>query len=387
MRVSRQEPGLLVSGIAHVGLLVAGLVVLAAAPPFEDHEEAIAVDLVSDVPAMTRGQTTAKDVQPEPKPRVDTIAAVASEKPDPGEAREDVPAPPLRPAEIPPQETVAAPPPPPEPPKEPPQEPEPKAAETPPQPAPVSKREPKAAETPPKPEPVKDAEPKPEPPPKPAPFKEAEPKPEPPKRPEPRQTAERLKPVRKPEPKLEPKPEPKPKPEPSKQDLAKLIEEVKPQEAPSAKPAEPENRFSLSEIRKFLEGKERPQAAAATGQEVNRTAALGTRSGSAQKLSPAQEDHLGSLIKEQLIQCWLPPPGLKPNPPPTVRMKLRPDGSLMAEPELANSSRDPNFRPVAESALRAVRKCAPFRIPAQYAPFYADWQDWKVNFDPKDFLS
>lgn len=41
---------------------------------------------------------------------------------------------------------------------------------------------------------------------------------------------------------------------------------------------------------------------------------------------------------------------------------------------------------MADSALRAVRKCSPFKIPAQFAPFYNDWKDWTVTFDPKEML-
>ena len=35
----------------------------------------------------------------------------------------------------------------------------------------------------------------------------------------------------------------------------------------------------------------------------------------------------------------------------------------------------------AETALRAVRRCAPYNIPPKFAPFYADWKRWYVEFD------
>ena len=38
-------------------------------------------------------------------------------------------------------------------------------------------------------------------------------------------------------------------------------------------------------------------------------------------------------------------------------------------------------RTVAAAALRAIRRCAPYRIPAQYAPFYGDWKYLSVGFD------
>jgi colicin import membrane protein len=31
--------------------------------------------------------------------------------------------------------------------------------------------------------------------------------------------------------------------------------------------------------------------------------------------------------------------------------------------------------------LRAVRRCAPFRVPAQFAPYYSDWKTLNVQFD------
>jgi len=37
---------------------------------------------------------------------------------------------------------------------------------------------------------------------------------------------------------------------------------------------------------------------------------------------------------------------------------------------------------VADAALRAVRRCAPYRVPARFAPFYEDWKYWLIEFDP-----
>jgi colicin import membrane protein len=41
----------------------------------------------------------------------------------------------------------------------------------------------------------------------------------------------------------------------------------------------------------------------------------------------------------------------------------------------------PIERSVAESAARAVRRCAPYNIPAKFAPFYQDWKSWHIEFD------
>ncbi len=372
--LTKQEPGFVVSGLAHAAILLVGFVAFSATQPFADHEEAVAVEVISesDLRAITRGERTAKEVTPTPRPRADKVAEVAEEKPDPGEARREIAARPSRPPDVPPAEKVAVVPPPPvrpEPAKPPEPRPEPVKAE--PRPEPV-RVEPKL-------EPVKpDAELRPEPP-RPEPPRPEPPKPEPPKRPEPVKVVEQPKP---------PEKKPDPKPEPRKQDIARLLEQARTEEKPAAKPAEPEARFNPGELRKLLESKEKPQNAAATGREVNRTASLGTATGNASKLSLSQRDALGALLKEQLAGCWSPPIGLAnaTSLKPQVRMKLNPDGSLSAEPVLANAAPDPAFRSLAESALRAVRRCAPFRIPAQYAPFYADWRDWNIVFDPKDFL-
>ena len=71
---------------------------------------------------------------------------------------------------------------------------------------------------------------------------------------------------------------------------------------------------------------------------------------------------------------------------PSVRMKLNTDGSLAAQPGVINSSSDPLFRVAADSALTATRRCAPLRIPAQFASYYDDWRDVVVNFDARDVM-
>ena len=93
------------------------------------------------------------------------------------------------------------------------------------------------------------------------------------------------------------------------------------------------------------------------------------------------------LLRDQLHRCWQPPIGAqgaaKP-PVPTVRVSLNQDGSLAREPAVTNASADPLFRAVADSATRAARSCSPLRIPAQFQPYYQDWKDLVVNFDPRD---
>ena len=347
LRFVKREPGLVASGTGHAAILVAGLVAFSSATPFADQQESVAVELMSasEFGAMMRGDKSAKEVKPDPKPRADKVAEVAEEKPVPGQAERDVPAPPSRPQVLP---------------------------------------DPKVAETPPPPQQQAKVEPKPEPPKRPEPPKQAETKPEPPK-PEPKKVE-----APKPEPK---KPEP-PKPEPKKQDLAKLIESSEPKAKPQpAKPAEQESsKFNPSDIQKLLQSKDKAQHAASTGREVSRTASAGTRTGAgtsntnSPKLSMAQRDAIGRLLKEQIQRCFAAPPGAEQaSQLAVVRMELSPDGSLSAAPRVVSSSNDPAFRSFAESLRRAVLRCAPYHIPAQYAPFMEDWRILNIEADSQDF--
>ncbi|MBX3536751.1 MAG: cell envelope biogenesis protein TolA [Chelatococcus sp.] len=381
----KREPGLVASSTGHAAILVAGLVAFSAAAPFADQQESVAVELMSasEFGAMMRGDKSAKEIKPDPKPRADKVAEVAEEKPVPGEAARDVPAPPSRPQVLPDPNVAETPPPPQQAKVEP--KPEPPKVEP---PKPTPKPEPAKVE-PPKPEPVKEAEPKPEPPKRPEPPKQAETKPEPPK-PEPKKVEAPKPEPKKPEPQ---KPEPQ-KPEPKKQDLAKLIESSEPKAKPQpSKPAEQESsKFNPSDIQKLLQSKEKAQNAASTGREVSRTASAGTRTGAgtsntnSPKLSMAQKDAIGRLLKEQIQRCFSAPPGVEANTLAVVRMELSPDGSLSAAPKVVSSSSDPAFRSFAESLRRAVLRCAPYHIPAQYAPFMEDWRILNIEADSQDFL-
>ena len=57
---------------------------------------------------------------------------------------------------------------------------------------------------------------------------------------------------------------------------------------------------------------------------------------------------------------------------------------LVGAPEPLNKPSDPAMSSLAESAMRAVKKCDPLRIPAQYAPFYNEWKARILRFDPEE---
>jgi colicin import membrane protein len=368
-----REPGVVVSAAAHVALLAATLIVFADTRKFDDVAESIPVEMISDqqFSQITKGDKTAKQVQP--KQKAEKIADVTETKPTPpiAEAKRDVPTPPPPLKRIPdPGEDEK-----PEVKPEPPTPPQrvaalPPAPEPPPRPEPtVAKPEPPQAEKPPEPDDPKDAEViKPQPVPRPK-IAEAPKEPTPPK------------PVEKPK-------EPAP---PKLDQVAKFLEQKKVEEKPVPKPksgeenTEPKHKLDMTTISQLL-SKEAPQARASTGRELTHTAALGAPNASAARMSPSMWDSLDGLMREQYKKCWSYIGLNAEKYVAQIRVRYAQDGSLQAEPALINPPADPNSRNLAETAMRAVRRCNPMHIPAAYMPYYEQWKARVVRFDPEDML-
>jgi colicin import membrane protein len=380
-KINLREPGVAVSAGAHVALLAATLIAFADTKKFDDAAEAIPVEMMSDqqFSQIMKGEKTAKQVQP--KQKAEKIAEVTEMKPTPpvAEAKRDVPTPP------PPLKRVADPgeDDKPEPKPEPPTPPQrvaslPPTPEPPPRPEPkVAKPEPPKAEKPPEPDDPKDAEViKPQPVPRPK-IAEAPTPPTPPK------------PVEKPK-------EPTP---PKLDEVAKLLEKKKLEEKAAAAAKEPpkpvakpksgeetaEHKFDPSTISQLL-SKEAPQVRASTGRELTRTAALGAPNASAARMSPSMWDSLDGLMREQYKKCWSYIGLNAEKYVAQIRVRYAQDGSLQAEPALLNPPAEANSRNLAESAMRAVRRCNPMHIPAAYMPYYEQWKARVVRFDPEDML-
>ena len=220
-------------------------------------------------------------------------------------------------------------------------------------------------------------------------------------------TAEQLQPKpepeqKKPEPKkAEPKP-PEPKPEPKqafakepeqkvdpiaealkKDDKAKKPEKKAETPTPPKKqdPPKPQPKFDANRIAALLDKRD-PQRRAATGDTLSHTPALGTPTGSAPTLSQNELDALRARLRD----CWTVPVGVAEARDliVTVRILFNKDGSLSAEPRLMNHGSHPAFQTASESALRAVRRCAPY----SFMPVakYEAWKDVIVDFDPRDMF-
>ena len=189
-------------------------------------------------------------------------------------------------------------------------------------------------------------------------------------------------------------PEPVKKPETrfKPDELAKLLEDkkdqkpvVRPKSGSDAK--EPPRRdFDAQNISALL-SHEAPQRKAATGQKLTQVASLGAPNANAAVLSPSMMGQLADYFTTQYLGCWTYF-GLasSANYVPAVRLHLLQDGTLMGQPLLTNPPSDPNQRSLAESAVRAVQKCNPLKIPERFAPFYEKWRDQIIRFDQKALL-
>lgn len=397
MAVSAREPGLIVSGGVHAALLLATLVAFSDGRKFDDAQETVPVEIVTDQQfnQIMKGEKTAKQTQP--RPRVEKEADKAETKPLPplAEAKKDVPVPPPPLKRLPdpgeddkpetptPPEKVAALPPPP-PPR--PADPTPPAPQPQPRPEALKQPAPTKAEEKPEPEDAETIDKK--PPPRP---KEAKPKEEPTPTP--------------PTPPARPKEPPKPKFD----EMAKLLEQkkledmakaeaartAKPEAKPTPSPKPPSrprsgeesddkpSRFDPSAIAREL-SKEAPQRAASTGRERSQTASLGSPTASASRMSPSMWGQLDGLLQEQYKRCWSYFGTGGARYVPQIKVAYAQDGSLIGAPSLINPPSDPNLQSLAESALRAVRRCNPLRIPSQYAPYYDQWKARIVRFDPEE---
>ena len=375
MKFSAREPGIIVSGVAHAAVLVATLVAFSDAPKFQEAQESVPVEVVTDQQfnQIMKGEKTATETKPQP-PRADKVAEVEDTKPEKvvNEAKVDTVAPPPeaprrpdpgqddKPVPLPPQRVAALPK----------AEPDPVAPEPPtpplPMPRPPLKAEPEKIDQP----------------------KEAEAI-EPPKPPKvPPRPKEEPKKVEAPKP---PKIPPKPRNEPKLDQVAKLLEQKKLDELlkDASKPKSGDETKSRARpdpaaIAKLL-SREPSQQKASTGRAVNHTASIGTATANAPKMSPSLWGQLDGLLQDQYKQCWSYL-GLSSGQRyiPQIKVEYTRDGGLVGQPALLNPPSDPALKSLAESALRAVRRCDPLKIPAQYKPYFEQWRARILRFDPEE---
>ena len=208
--------------------------------------------------------------------------------------------------------------------------------------------------------------------------------------------AEATEPLPVPRPKFDP-PKKKPKKEQTKKQepkfkldqVAKLLDEKKFKDPP--KPPKPKsgdesrdrrNKFNVDDISRLL-SHEAPQRKASSDRQLEQVASLGSPTASAPTMSPTLTARMEGWFQDRFRGCWTQPITVPPGPKyvPMVRVPLNLDGSLAAAPTLLNPPSNPAWRPLAESALRAIRECDPLPVPAQFKPYYDEWRGRIVRFD------
>jgi hypothetical protein len=228
------------------------------------------------------------------------------------------------------------------------------------------------------------------PPPKPQPQPEPEPLP-----PEPEQA---LTPPEPPAPSPEPEPAPpapealpepavapEPEPPPPEEEVARPEPPApvpRPRPTPPKKTvvakAETEDVLDTDEISALLD-KSRPTGST---QPTEAPPTLGSSTGSmVDRMTINELD----ALRARLAQCWniqLAPPD-----PSELRVKvkmyLNQDGSLSQSPQVLEAGSTEFARSAAESALRAVRRCAPYNLPVEK---YDSWREINVTFDPREMF-
>jgi hypothetical protein len=314
------------SAALHGTLLAMLLLGVAAAPKFADTPEAIPIETVS-ISELNQIANGEKDAKPAPPA---------------------TPSPPLPPPDL-RASTEPTPPPAPTPP------PKPEAAPTPPPMTP-----PKAEAPPPKPAPPPKADTTPSPDAEPLPPE----RPQPPAPPTPKvaiQEAPVQPPVR---PKFTDSPPEKPK-------------------EPTPEKPKPTHAFDPNSIAKLI-GQGKTPTAAPT--QTASATPQGLPHHDAPHMSMSMASALDAWLTESYLNCWTPPPGMPEGDTYVAQIKVvfNSDGSLSGRPVLLNPPSDRAWRAHAESAMRAVRKCDPLKVPAEYMPFFDQWKIETIHFDPRE---
>jgi hypothetical protein len=103
------------------------------------------------------------------------------------------------------------------------------------------------------------------------------------------------------------------------------------------------------------------------------------------RMTASQEASLDAWMIKTYLACWKPAAQAADANRYVARVRLRfkPDGSLLNPAKLVNPPSDPAQKPQAKSVLRAVKACDPLRIPAQYRSYYEQWKTKTILFDPQ----
>lgn len=183
--------------------------------------------------------------------------------------------------------------------------------------------------------------------------------------------------------KEEPKPDvaetPAPKPVPQKEQPKKAEKQPEKKVAKvKTPPVKTKREFDPDEIAALLD--RRAPSRKQNAGETKSNATLGATKGDSQQLSI---DELVALARH-VEKCWnvLPGVGNVERAAVELRIQMNPDGTLAAPPQVINRGTGPAFQTTAESAVRAVIACQPYKMLS--ANKYNFWKDMIFMFSPPE---
>lgn len=179
-------------------------------------------------------------------------------------------------------------------------------------------------------------------------------------------------------------PSPEARPQPPKAQTARTPdrkETQKPPAQPSTQAAAKDDKALTDQIAALL-NHEKPSGGGAKHSSEQTASLGGDRDSGGEKLSQSEMD----ALRAQIQRCWNPPVGVSDatDLKISIKMKLDPSGAVEADPQVIAGGGDGMLgRIAAESAKRAVLRCAPYKLPADK---YQAWADVIVNFDPSQMF-
>lgn len=219
--------------------------------------------------------------------------------------------------------------------------------------------------------------------------------------PKPVETALAPKAIEEPAPKPDVKPEPQPEPEKTPDPVAETIAEQEPDPesaelpedvpVPTPRPKTPPPQTAKTQKSEQADQKadqvaallNKEKAAGGGAKRATKQAALGgERTTKGSKLTQSEMD----ALRGQIQRCWNVPAGVSGAEDLKISIKMRLDksGAIEGRPEVVSGGGGSGIsRIAAESARRAVLRCAPFNLPAAK---YDAWADVIVHFDPSDMF-
>lgn len=188
-----------------------------------------------------------------------------------------------------------------------------------------------------------------------------------------------------------PMPDMKTKPKPKKKTETKKPVKAAANRAPKVTPKSKPRRFNANKLAALLDKREEAEPnlmEKLKDKDYGKEKVISSLDLQQQTLSII--DAIGKHIFDN--QCWNIPAGAKgaAGLRVAILVRLSPDGELIGAPKVVDSGRmnragQEFFRTAAESALRAVRKCAPYDFLPRAQ--YNLWRDVEIIFDPEHLLN